>query len=200
MGETAFGVDSSVYNHRSAAELSSTPPGGRNGSVEEAGPAAKRNEPVTTEKVAGRASRTRDGRGGKRLRILVAGLTALLMVHLLSGVDPNILGIDSAASPPLDRCVTQQAVLSFLDGQSVVSTGLTNPGASAFETITLQKEKISSLKIESGEDGMVLLRFNLDHNGRRSPVEASFMLTHSDSPELHWHGWEMFMGQVVPTH
>jgi hypothetical protein len=121
------------------------------------------------------------------------------MIHVLAEVNSRFLGITFDSAPPLDRCVTEQAVLSFLDGKPVISMGLTNAGASAFETITLRKEKISSLKTESGDDGTVLLRFNIDHDGRQRPVEASFRLTHSDSPELHFHGWVMFMGQVVST-
>lgn len=120
------------------------------------------------------------------------------MAYVLGSIDPRILGIDLNDDPPLDRCITEQSVLNFLDGKTIFSASLTNPGAGGVETITLRKERISSLKIGSDGMGSTVLHFNLDHGGRQYPVEASFRLTTNDSPELHFHGWLQFMGAVVP--
>lgn len=199
MGEMAPTVRSSCSTRPTADKP--TPMTTRAGacSVEEIGLSTKRPQPGAIKEADGKCSKTHRWRDGKRPRILLGILVALSMIHVMAGVNSGFLGVTFDSAAPLDRCVTEQAVLSFLDGKPVVSMGLTNPGASTFETITLRKEKISSLKTESGDDGTVLLRFIVDHYGRQLPVEASFRLTHHDSPELHWHGWVLFMGQVVSS-
>jgi hypothetical protein len=199
MSEMTPTVGSSCVIRPGVDELAPTMFRARNDSVEEIGLTSKPSRPEPINEPEGRRARTHGWRNGKRRRILFGSLIALLMIHGLFAVAPGFLEALVDSAPPLDRCVTEQSVLSFLDGMPVFSAGLTNTGASSVETITLQKESISSLKIQSGDDGTVLLRFNIKYNGRQLPVEASFMLTHSDSPELHYHGWGLFMGQVVST-
>ena len=199
MGEAAPGVGSSCVTRAGMDEPAPVKFRVRNDPVQESGLLTKLPEPGAISETGDNRSKTHKGRDGKRRRILFGSLVALVMIHVLAEVNSRFLGISFDPAPPLDRCVTEQAVLGFLDGKPVFSVGLTNAGASTVETITLRKESITSLKIQSGDDGTVLLRFNIDHNGRHYPVEASFMLTHSDSPELHWHGWVLFMGQVIPT-
>ena len=63
------------------------------------------------------------------------------MVHVLAGVDPRFLGIDFDAGPPLDRCVTEQAVLEFLDGKTVFSGSLMHADGSRVETIALARRE-----------------------------------------------------------
>jgi hypothetical protein len=131
--------------------------------------------------------------------MLVASLIALFLVYATLGVDPRFLGIGVDADPPLDKCVTEQAVLRFLDGKIIFSTVSTPLAGVVVETITLRKEKISSLIIQAGEFSSIYLRFSLDHENKQYQVEANFMLTTSDDPSLHYHGWVQFMGQVITS-
>ena len=147
----------------------------------------------------GRPSRAPRRRVGRRLRILLGSLVFLLIVHILDGLNPRFPGGDEDAGPPLDRCITEQAVLDFLDGKKIFSSGLTHAAGSGIETITLRKEKISSLTIISGDYSSILLRFSLGHEGKQYLVEGTFLFRTSDSPELHYHSWDQFMGQVVAT-
>jgi hypothetical protein len=142
-------------------------------------------------------SRTRRRKGGKRLWVLLAGLIVLLTVHVVTGLNPRFPGGEAGAGLPLDRCITEQAVLEFLDGKAVVSTGSRDAAGRGVETITLRKERISSLRIRSDDTGLILVRFNLDHEGQQYLVESSFQLFNIDSPELHFHRWNFFGGQVV---
>jgi hypothetical protein len=109
------------------------------------------------------------------------------------------MGGDEDASLPLDRCITEQAVLKFLHGKPVLSLNSMDAAGRGGETITLRKERISSLKTRSDDPGWILVRFNLDHEGKQYLVEGTFVLTTSDSPELHYHGWERFLGWVVSS-
>ena len=137
----------------------------------------------------------------KRLWILLGCLIALCMVHLAGVHDLAFLARDRAATRPLDRCITQQAVLDFLDGKTVSRAGAQDVSGTRVETIKLRKERISSLRIRRDDDEYswksILVSFRLDHEGRSSRVEGSFEFTTSDSPELHYHGWGEFVGQVV---
>ncbi len=109
------------------------------------------------------------------------------MVHLVVRLDPGLLGGGRGTSLPLDRCITDQAVLKFLDGKTVFGV----------ETITLRKEKSSSLVIRSDEPGTILVRFNLGHERKQYLGEGSFLFTTNDDPGLHYHGWEWLGGRVV---
>jgi hypothetical protein len=128
-----------------------------------------------------------------RLWILVGGLITLFIIRTAIDLNPELLS-DRAAGLPLDRCLTEQAVREFLDGKNVAligSTGAVN--------IVLRKERISSLRIRSDDFNSISLRFKLDHRGKRYQVEGSFDFTTSDSPSLHYHGWDHFQGWVVST-
>ena len=200
MDEMALGVEASSCIHRLGDERTRrliTAWAGARPSLG-AGPSTDLPEPGVTREANGRCSRTAHRRGGKGMRILIASLVGLLVVYFVTGIDPRLLGIDLNDDPPIDRCVTEQSVLRFLDGKTVLSASLTNTGTGGVETITLRKERISSLRIESDGMGSIVLRFNLNDGRPQYPVEASFVLTTSDSPELHYHGWVHFMGAVVP--
>jgi len=132
-----------------------------------------------------------------RLRFLVAGLTALLVVYVVLGLASRFPGYPGGAGLPCDRCITEQSVLKFLDGKTVFSGGSMRAAGSGLETTTLHKENISSLVFRPDDWSSILVRFNLDHEGKQYRVEGSFQFTTSDSPELHYHGWDRFMGQVV---
>src|SRR3954454_13171672 len=98
-----------------------------------------------------RPSRAPRRRVGRRLWILFGSLVFLLIVHILDGLNPRFPGGDEDAGPPLDRCITEQAVLNFLDGKTIFSSGLTHTAGGGAETITLRKENISSLITKSGD-------------------------------------------------
>jgi hypothetical protein len=68
------------------------------------------------------------------------------------------------------------------------------------ETIALHENKISHLKIRSVENGPVLARFDVDHDGGRSIVDGSFMFETSDDPEIHHHHWHQIFGEIVSSH
>jgi hypothetical protein len=142
-------------------------------------------------------SRTLPWRSGKRSRILLGILIILLAVNVLDGLSSRFRGGDEDAGPPLDRCITEQAVLEFLDGKTILSSGLTHAARSGVETITLGKENISSLSIKSGDYGTILLRFSLNYESKQYPVECSFLFRTSDSPDLHYHSWDQFVGQLT---
>ena len=135
-------------------------------------------------------------RGQKRLWVLVGCLVAVFSVHTVVSLNPRFLGDDWGTDRTLDRCITEESVLKFLDGKSVLSGYSMHPSASGLQAITLHKEKISSLVIRPDDWSMILVRFNLDHEGKQYRVEGSFQFTTSDSPDLHYHGWDRFMGQV----
>jgi len=157
-------------------------------------------EPAAMTESGAAARRTPRLKGRKGLRILVAGLGALLMVHLMVRLTPGLPGADEGAGLPLDRCFTERAVVKFLDGKTVVAS-VSMPGAeSGVETITLRKEKISSVVMRGDDNGSILVRFNLDQEGKQYLIECSFVFTTSDDPSLHYHGFEQFVGRVVSTH
>jgi hypothetical protein len=81
----------------------------------------------------------------------------------------------------------------------VLSSGPVDGAGNGVETITLRKENISSLKIQSADSPTILVRFNLDHEGEEHLVEGYFVFTTSDSPELHLHFWDQFLGHVVSS-
>jgi hypothetical protein len=176
-----------------------------------------------TESGAG-SSRTARCRSLRELWILLASLIVLWIVHGVVDLNPGFLAGDGDAGLPLDRCLTEQAVLQFLDGKTVlsmVSRDAAGRGVEAIsrlpdgvahlaaavpdapgrgvETITLRKEKISSLRIRSDDGRSILVRFKLDHQGQQHFVEGTFQFTTSDSPELHYHGWDDFLGVVVSS-
>jgi hypothetical protein len=179
--------------------------------------------PAMTEFGAG-TSRTARCRSLRELWILLGTLIALWMVHLVVSLKPGFLARDEDDGLPLDRCLTEQAVLQFLDGKAVFSLvsvdaagrvveaisrlpdGVAHlaaavqdaPGRGG-ETIILRKKKISSLRIRSDYGRSILVRFNLDHQGKQYLVEGTFQFTTSDSPELHWHGWDDFLGVIVSS-
>jgi hypothetical protein len=176
-----------------------------------------------TESGAG-SSRTARCRSLRELWIVLASLIVLWTVQSVVRLNPGFRAGDGDAGLPLDRCLTEQAVLQFLDGKAVLSLvsvdaagrgveaiarlpdGVAHlaaavqdaPGRGA-ETITLRKERISSLRIRSDDSRSILVRFHLDHQGKQYLVEGTFQFTTSDSPELHWHGWEDFLGVVVSS-
>jgi hypothetical protein len=157
---------------------------------------------VQPEDESGARSSTRPHRQNrKRLRILIGGMIALLIVFVVIRLDLTFPGGDDSAGLPLelDRCVTQQAVLDFLDGKKVFSDVPTHETADGLETIMLRKEKISALKIRPGKRGSVVVRFNLDGEGKQYLVEAVILLSIIDDPELHIHGWSLFMGRVLSS-
>jgi hypothetical protein len=130
-----------------------------------------------------------------RMRILVAGVVALSMVVLVLGLP----GDEWGAGRPLDRCITERAVLAFLDGKTVLGSSSADAAGKRVATITLRKERISSLKIRSADPPSIYVRFNLDREGKQHLVEGYFVFTTSDSPELHYHGWNLFEGHVVSS-
>ena len=134
------------------------------------------------------------------LRILLACLVALLVAHVSLSLAPRVLNGDGVAAP-LDRCISEQSVLKFLDGKLVQSGGPVDGAGTGVETITVRKERISSLKVQPKTYGaqVIVVQFSLDHEGRQHLVEGSFVLTSSDDPELHYHGWERFVGRVVSS-
>jgi hypothetical protein len=134
----------------------------------------------------------------KRSRILLGIAIALLVVRALQGVD--FTHPSTAVDKPvlIDRCVTDQAVLDFLDGKTI-STSVTDAHGKHLETIALRKDRISSLSIRSKNVWLIGLRFNLDHEATTYIVDASFALANIDSPELHYHGWQHFTGYAVPN-
>jgi hypothetical protein len=151
------------------------------------------------------ATRSRDARAspgkpwwsGMRSKSLLMVLVALLAVRALFAIGPAFQDSDLISGRRLDRCVTEQAVLNFLDGQTIASSRADGRG---LEGITLRRDRISSLIIKPGDYGIVLIEFELEHDGKHLLVYASFRLTTSDSPELHYHGWALFGGQVVGSH
>ena len=74
-------------------------------------------------------------------------MIALLIVFVVIRLDLKFPGGDDVADLPLelDRCITQQAVLDFLDGKKVFSDVPTDANADGLETIKMpRKEKISA--------------------------------------------------------
>ena len=108
-------------------------------------------------------------------RILLAALVALLMAYVSIALAPRVLNGDGVAAP-LDRCVTEQSVLKFLDGKLVQSGGPVDGAGRGVETITVRKEHISSLKVQPKTYGsqVIVVQFNLDHEGRQLQIESSF--------------------------
>jgi hypothetical protein len=145
-------------------------------------------------------ARTTRWKSRKRLSMLLGSMVALLVVHIAVGLGLGFPGSGAGSGLPLDRCLTEQAVLAFLDGKSVVSLPSNYGAGIPVDMITLRKEKISSLKMRSDEYYSILVQFNLDHEGKQYTVEGSFELTTSDDPELHYHGWHQFMRRVVSSH
>ncbi len=141
-------------------------------------------------------TRTLRRRGQKRLWVLLGCLVALFSLHVVASLKPGLVGDDWGTDRPLDRCITEQSVLEFLDGKTVFSSDSTHAAAGG-ATITLHKERISSLVIRSDDYGSILVRFNLDHEGKQLRVDGSFQFTTSDDSDLHYHFWDQFMGQVV---
>jgi hypothetical protein len=199
MGETRLGVGSAFESRPTGDKRAATRPLARNGAGEEGGRSTNPPDPRTITVSDGGRSRTPRWRTGKRQRFLFGSLIVLALANAFVGVSPRILGVIFDDAPPLDSCVTEQAVLRFLDGQTILSRVPVQSGDSRIETITLRKERISSLIIQSGGYRSILLRFNVDHENKQYLVEGSFLLTTSDSPSLHYHGWVQFIGAVVPS-
>lgn len=145
-------------------------------------------------------ARTPRWKSRKRLSILLGSMVALLVVHIAVGLGLGLPGSKADSGRPLDKCLTEQAVLAFLDGKSVVSLRSNYGAGNSVDMITLRKEKISSLKMRSDDYYSILVQFNLDHEGKQYTVEGSFWFSTSDDPELHYHGWDRFLGQVVSIH
>src|SRR5262249_45994297 len=76
--------------------------------------------PAITECGAG-SSRTARCRSLRALWIVLASLIVLWIVQSVVGLNPGFLAGDRDAGLPLDRCLTEQAVLQFLDGKAVLS-------------------------------------------------------------------------------
>ena len=129
MGEMTPMVGSSCVTGPGVDEPTSMMCRAHSGAVEEISLSTKRPQPGAIKETDGKRSKTHGWRDGNRPRILLGILVALLMIHVLAGVNSRFLGITFDSAPPLDRCVTEPAVLSFLDGKPVVSIGLTNSGA-----------------------------------------------------------------------
>jgi hypothetical protein len=132
---------------------------------------------------------------GIRLRILFGILVAALMIRVVVGLDPRSPG----SGYPLDSCITKSAVLEFLDGKSVQAAGSTDAAGRKIEMITLHKEKISYLRIGADDSNTIEVWFELDHEGKPFLVKGWIYFNTSDSPELHYHSWGPFAGQVVSS-
>jgi hypothetical protein len=144
--------------------------------------------------------RTSRPRYGIRLRILLGGLIALSIAHFVAAYRPSLVGgagDDWGTDRPLESCITEKSVREFLDGKTILSRSSRDAGGNGLETITLHKEQISSLKTRADDYSSIVVRFNLDHEGKRCFVQGFFEFTTSEDPSLHIHGWDRFMGQVV---
>jgi hypothetical protein len=133
---------------------------------------------------------------GVRLSIWVAWLI-IVLINLAVRLDLGRPIRDSIPARPLDRCLTQQAVLNFLDGKTITYTRPAGATIGGEGTIMLRKERISSLAIRSGVGWEVLVRFGLEHEGKRHSVEGHFQLGSSDDPSLHYHQWGEFAGEII---
>ncbi len=136
-------------------------------------------------------SRAPRGMTGRRFWILVGGLIVLSLVNVAASLGSRFLVGHKEEERPLDRCLTEQAVLRYLDGKTVASAG---------SRITIRKENISFLSIESGDPPAIRVWFDLEDEGRRYPVEGEFPFRSIDSPDLNQHDWGDFAGRVVLAH
>ena len=144
-------------------------------------------------------SRALRRRVGRRLWILVGGLIALSLAYVGVSLSPRFLSGQEGEGRPLDRCLTEQAVLEFLDGKTTDPIEPMDGATSGVRSLTLRKERISSLTIRSGDYPAIQVRFNLEDQGRRYAVEGQFIFTTVDEPRLHQHHWDGFMGQVISS-
>lgn len=141
-------------------------------------------------------SRAPRGMTGRRFWILVGGLIALFLVYVAASLVPRFLVGHEEEKRPLDRCLTEQAVLKYLDGKTVA---IVEP-KDGVRRITIRKENISFLAIEAGDPPAIRVWFDLEAEGRRYPIEGEFLFRSIDSPDLHQHDWGAFEGRVVFAH
>lgn len=136
----------------------------------------------------------------KRLWILLGGLTSLALVHVLFTLHPEFrpgfLEGEWGWAPALERCMTVPYVESHLGGKTFADVDKFDSTGNLV-MITLDTDKISNLKVWSGGDRTILVRFDLDYEGQQCLVEGSFLYSNNDSPEMHRHSLDGFDARIV---
>ena len=105
---------------------------------------------------------------------MVGVLIAVAVIHFASISIPMPVRSEWDEGVPHDPGVTPEAVRDYLDGKTVSSFSLNGSDGRKDRTITLRKERISSVKLRSPDRGQIAVLFELDLDGKKLPVQGSF--------------------------